>query len=179
MTFETENAAKTAHISVMQYILRNKLSGFQQSVEKPKLCPPNKEENFNILKEFSILRLACDVNPSIHTKSLERINGFSHSQWKRSRNRNHENHFELWTSIWEFIDFSRLHCNEHRNRCSKRILPEKPNAIFIPEANKKNNNKSLWFKASQTLKSKRTQSCVFHSLASDCFFPAFFLAVSF
>lgn len=23
---------------------------------------------------------------------------------KRSRNQNHENHFELWTSIWEFID---------------------------------------------------------------------------
>lgn len=38
----------------------------------------------------------------------------------------------------------------------------RPKAIFI--RNEKNNNKSLWFKASQTLKSKRGQSCAFHSL---------------
>lgn len=109
------------------------------------------------------------TNHMLHTKWRTHAHTQTHpAKWKRSRKLNHENHSELWTSIWEFIDISRVHCNDQEKQVYRMNATNFPKPKQYSFVNEKNNNKSLWFKASQTLKSKRSQSFIFHSLACDC-----------
>ena len=81
---------------------------------------------------------------------------------KRSCNRNHENHFELWTSIWEFVDFSTSVSVAKEGKTSQ---PEKTGEMVISRAVKRTtwNRCSRYANGTQQISKKKPKQYSFEA----------------